>query len=209
MSWSGLAFVGMQAASTFMSMQGQQQAYKASEAMRKARNTQLAVNAYASMGRINENRIRAEERSQTIANAIQQENILKMGSAEVAAAAAGVRGNSVDRVFSSIDRASAQKEMQRQTELSGQLAAYDAQMRNTWTGAVLQQDNVEAAQPSVVAPLLNLGANLWGGYQQASAAFDRTSGTTGQFSMFDWLSPGNFNLGKTTTTVTSSNYKTY
>lgn len=189
MSWGMLAGAAISLGSSLFSgltsMQAQQQTWAMQEALRKAQNLRIARAAAQATGGVVDNKIRAYGASQSISRAIQQEGMQKTGTAEVAAGAAGVTGNSVDRVFSSIERQQAGAELKRQTELGNQLSAYDAQMQNIWATANLQTDPYQMPKPSTAGPLINMGMNMASTLFGAEASFNKTTGTTGQF----------FNLG--------------
>lgn len=176
--WGTIGYLGMSALSMFGSSSSQQTQADMMNKLKKAQNKQIMVSTYNSIGRINENKIQAVQQSQGIARAIQREEIGTMGSAQVAAGAAGVRGRSVDQAFASINREAATKELQREAEIQSAVNAYEAQMDNTWDAGFNQMDFSPNAESdfSVLGSLMDTAM----GFSKGSSAFDSITGTVGQ-----------------------------
>lgn len=176
--WGMVAFAGLSALNMFGSASSQAAQASMMNKLRKAQNKQVMAATYNAIGRINENKIQAVQQSQGIARAIQQEEISTMGTAQVAAGAAGVRGRSVDQAFASINREAATKELQREAEIQSAVNAYEAQMDNAWDSGFNQMD----FSPDATSNFNLLGSLMDTaiGFGQASAAFDAITGTEGQ-----------------------------
>lgn len=210
MAWFMLAGAAVSLLGNIMGNQqnaaAQRQQWEMQERVRKLQNLRIARAAAQSTNNVISNKVRAYGVSQQQSRAIQQEGIAAYGKAEVAAGAAGVAGNSVDRVFSSIERQEAGMEMKRQAELKNQLSAYDAQMTNIWASAEAQQNPYAMPEPDNTAGNTAMGLGIASSLFNMNNSFDKGTGTQGSmFGLGNMFSKGGITgWGAKTSGTTSS-----
>lgn len=100
------------------------------------------------------------DKSMRLSAALQKQSIKDRGSAEVSAAAAGVKGGSVEQMMLGLRRSAMQAQHARMRNRDAQLLAQDTQRNNIKLAAVLGEDISVIPQPSAASAMLGLGAQL-------------------------------------------------
>ena len=160
MAQMGLA--GLGAVSDYMAAADEA---KIERRMQQYRNTLNRLSAERQISAINVNEDRARSSYAQNESIIQRTSIADKGRATVAAAASGVKGNSVDLQLrdlqGSADKASffARRQFHQQMSDSGE------QKKSVAIGATANQDLQIIPKPSVGAMLLGAGTNLLGIYR--------------------------------------------
>lgn len=146
---------------------GQYQADKASAKAAKAwqaySNTMIRLSDAVNQNAITTNEILSQQAFADQAIGIKQSNILTTAQAEVSAAAAGVKGVSVDDVLLDINRNAANAENKRQNDLKASRLAFDQQRQSSALSAALQQDYSYIPSPKLGSYLLNAATKSFGG----------------------------------------------
>lgn len=102
----------------------------------------------------------AVERSTRTAFAIERSHYATTGKAEVAAAASGTAGRSVNQTMFQIDRSAAEAEASRKSDLDAQLAGFSQQRLNSNMQARQATDISFIPQPNPAATMLGLTGDL-------------------------------------------------
>lgn len=195
MEW--LSF-GLNMASAFGSYQADKAASKAARAWQAYSNTMLRLSDGINQNAITTNEILSEQAFADQAIGIKQSNILTQAQAEVSAAAAGVKGTSVDDVMRDINRTAAVAENQRQNNLAAARLSFDAQRQNSAMSAAQQQDYSYIPKPKLGSYLLSAAASSLGGgsgSKSTPSGGKPTGATTSNAKeeiKVDWSSPRSF-----------------
>jgi len=160
MEW--LSF-GLNMASAFGSYQADKASSKAARAWQAYSNTMTRLSDAVNQNSITTNEILSNQASADQAIGIKQSNILTQAQAEVSAAAAGVKGVSVDDVMKDINRNAAVAENARQNDLAASHLAFDQQRRSSSMSAAMQQDYSYIPRPKLGSYLLKAAASSLGG----------------------------------------------
>ena len=155
--------VGLNFASAFGSYQADKAASKAARAWQAYSNTMLRLSDAVNQNAITTNEIFSMQSFADQAIGIKQSNILTTAQAEVSAAAAGVKGVSVDDVMRDINRTAAVAENQRQNDFAASQLAFDQQRQSSAMSAASQQDYSYLPKPKLGSYLLNAAAKSFGG----------------------------------------------
>lgn len=158
-NWTSL---GMDAASTGLSMFQGFAKYKAAKADAKAKeawqkyhNTMVNLSNATNQNGITMNEIFAQQALADQALQIKRGDIVTSGTAEANAAAAGVTGNSVMLSMLDVKRNAAQAEYKRQVTFKNTMLAFDVQRVNSAMAAVMQRDNSLIPTPNAASYLLS------------------------------------------------------
>ena len=167
MEWLSL---GASMLSGFMSYQADKAAAKAKRAWQAYSNTMIRLSDAQNQNAITTNEILNQQASTDQAIGIKESNILTTAQAEVSAAAAGVKGRSVDMVMLDINRNAAVAERQRETSLINANLSFDQQRRSSSLQAAMQQDYTYIPRPKLGSYLLSAAATstLGGGGKQSN-----------------------------------------
>lgn len=168
--WAGLGF-GMSVFSALSGYQSQRQQYANAKAqmeynrkMQEYRNKMTMLSAAQQQNTITQNVTSAIQASAVVATDIQKKVQEAVGATEVAAAATGTTGRSVDMAKTNVERAGAAQEYARQQQLNNVFASAETQRQNVSMQAVMQQDlnwYQNPAQPSEFSALAGIaGAAL-------------------------------------------------
>lgn len=182
------------AASNALSAASQYSADKAESKVRRAwqtyRNTMTRLSDAVSQNAITSNELLSNAAFARQAMQLQKATMATEGSAESSAAAAGVRGKSVNQVVLSIQRSSAEQERERQIQLETSWMASDQQRLNSAMSAAMQQDYSYIPKPK--ASTYFLGAAMKTATQGMSMGSGGSSGSAGSFgSIGSSLAAGN------------------
>jgi hypothetical protein len=193
MEWLSL---GLNLASAFGSYQADKAAAKAAQAWQAYSNTMLRLSDGLNQNAITTNEILSQQAFADQAIGIKQSNILTQAQAEVSAAAAGVKGTSVDDVMRDINRSAAVAENKRQNDLNASYLAFDQQRQSSAMSAAMQQDYSYIPKPKLGSYLLKAAAASLGGGGGTSAPAKynppTSSGGETQSVSVDWSSPKSF-----------------
>lgn len=169
----GIGFV--QSGLQYLSAQKEASARKA---MQKYTNRMVDLSNAASQNTITENEIQDRQSLADQAFLNKRAALEQAGTTEVAAAAAGVEGNSVNSAMFDVTRQAAMVEGRRQLEYASHMLAFDTQRTNTDNAAVMQKDNSILPSPSVGNYLFSAVANSAAPLLQI-AGFGDTTGSGG------------------------------
>ena len=129
-------------------------------AYQKYRNAISAINATQQQNTITLNSIAVRDASIAEAEDIEIASLRDRGTAEVAAAAAGVKGNSVDLAMRELAGDAARANKNRLDNLNSQFAAFAQERKNVNVARVMNQDISIIPKASVSTALLGVGARM-------------------------------------------------
>lgn len=115
---------------------------------------------------INVNERLAIERSSLQEFNIRKSELLTVASVEVAAAASGTVGNSVNRAIFDVQRNAAVASANRQRDLDAQFLAFDQQRVNSAMSAELSLNREVIPSPNPATYLLGFGSDMVGEYRK-------------------------------------------
>lgn len=139
--------------------------------MQEYRNKMTMLSAAQQQNTITQNVTSSIQASAVQAADIQKKTQEATGAAEVAAAATGTTGRSVDMVETNVQRAGASQEYARQQQLQNVFASAETQRQNVAMQAVMQQDlnwYQNPAQPNALGTLAQIGGAF-------ASYYDRTT----------------------------------
>lgn len=164
--WAGVG-LGLGIAGALSGYQSQRQQAANAKAMAEYnqkiqayKNKMTMLSAAQQQNTITQNVTAAIQSSAIEATDIQQKVQEATGAAEVAAAATGTTGRSVQMVNTSVQRAGAAQEYSRQQQLQNVFASADTQRQNVAMQAVMQQDlnwYQNPSSPSALGTLAQIG----------------------------------------------------
>lgn len=181
--WAGIGAAGT-VFSALAGYQSQRQQYVNAKAMaeynRKVqayRNKMTMLSAAQQQNTITQNVTSAIQSSAVVATDIQKKVQEAVGATEVAAAATGTTGRSVDMVQNNVERAGAAQEYARQQQLNNVFASAETQRQNVAMQAVMQQDLNWYQNPQKPSELGAIAQMIGGAAQYYSAT--STPGSNG------------------------------
>lgn len=173
--WAGIGAAGT-VFSALAGYQSQRQQYVNAKAMaeynrklQEYRNKMTMLSAAQQQNTITQNVTSAIQASAIVATDIQKKVQEAVGATEVAAAATGATGRSVDMVQNNVERAGAAQEYARQQQLNNVFASAETQRQSVAMQAVMQQDlnwYQNPARPSEIGAI----AQMVGGVAQYYSA---------------------------------------
>lgn len=128
--------------------------YKAQKALQDYNNKMTRIADAMNQNAITTNTTLAIQQSARTAVNLRREELTRMGASTVAAAAAGVRGRSVNNTLLNIQRGAGLKEKARQTDLEQQFLQFTQQRRGSALSAVQNQDLSYISKPSFATYML-------------------------------------------------------
>lgn len=137
-------------------------------AYKKYRNVMSALSAAQEQNNVVLNSIAIRDASIAEQEQIEIAAIREQGSAQVSAAAAGVKGNSVDLTMRSLAADAARANKTRLDNLNNQFTALNGEKRNIQVAAVMNKDISVIPRASVATTLLGMGTqliNTWDSHQ--------------------------------------------
>lgn len=148
------------------------------------KNKMTMLSAAQQQNTITQNVTSAIQASAVQAVDIQKQVQAAVGANEVAAAATGTTGRSVDMAITNAERAGAAQEYARQQQLQNVFASADTQRQNVSMQAVMQQDltwyqSPQAPNPIITALRLGIGAADAMNYDPPSGSVSRSSRSSG------------------------------
>ena len=138
---------------------------KAAQAMQAYRNTMTRLADGVNQNAITTNEILSQQAFADQGIQLQRGAILTLARTQVTAAAAGVKGRSVNQAVFDVDRNAAMAERNRQISLNNANLAFDQQRLNSSLSSVMQQDNSFIPTPKLGSYLLKAA------FQGGQAAF--------------------------------------
>lgn len=153
--------------------------YKAKKAWQAYRNTMTNLSNAVSQNAITSNEILSNAAFARQAMHLQKATMATEGSVEASAAAAGVKGKSVNQVVLSVQRSSAEQERERQIQLETSWMASDQQRVNSAMSAAMQQDYTYLPKPK--ASTYFLEAAMKTASQGMSMGSGGSAGSAGSF----------------------------
>ena len=140
-------------------LQGRQQA-KAQKAWQRYRNTMTNLSAAGAVNSINSNEQIFRDTSTMEAIDIKKSFLESTASNAVSAAAAGVKGRSVNQVLFDVKRNADMAEGNRQIKYAQATNAFQQQRQNAAMSAAMQQDYSYIPEPSAIGALLGFGMGV-------------------------------------------------
>jgi len=128
--------------------------------MQKYRNQMLELTAAMTRDTITQNQIATRDASVRAAWAIETASAKDKGAAEVAAAAAGVKGGSVDRQMRGLRRSAQMAHAARKRKRDSEFRAHAQDKRNVAVGATLGRDITVNSKPSMLSSVMGIGTSL-------------------------------------------------
>jgi hypothetical protein len=162
MSYWMLALQGAQAFSAFGADKARA---KADQAYQAYKNAMARISDATTQNVITENQIATNQAYGDQAVGIKQQNILSVAQAEVSAAAAGVKGRSVNQVQLNINRSAALAERQRQNDMKNANLSFAGQRQQSAQAAANAQDYTYIPTPKLGSYLLKAGMSYATGRQ--------------------------------------------
>lgn len=202
--WAGVG-LGLGVLGALSGYQSQRQQYASAQAMaeynqklQEYKNKMTMLSAAQQQNTITQNVTSAIQQSAVAATDIQKKVQEATGSAEVAAAATGTTGRSVEMVNTSVQRAGAAQEYARQQQLQNVFASAETQRQNVAMQATMQQDlnwYQNPSEPSAFGTLAQIGGVAVQYFNSTSTPGDNNppSGQTTKESSGWWNFFGAFN----------------
>ena len=160
MAQMGLAGIGM--ATDYMAARDEA---AMARKMQKYQNTVNQMNARRQTSAVNVNESRMRSAGAQAEDMIRRTSIVDQGRAAVAAASAGVKGNSVDMVNREMQGSADRASFAARRQLNQQLSDSAEMKKSIAIGAVVNEDIQIIPKPSMGAMLLGAGTNMLSIYQ--------------------------------------------
>jgi hypothetical protein len=149
------AKMGLNFLSAGMSYNADKERSKAQQAWQAYSNTMVSLSDAVNQNAITKNEILANEAFADQAIQNQKSGLISEAHVEVAAAAAGVKGRSVNQAMLDVQRNTANQEYQRQRSLRNANLAFDQQRLQSGLSAKMQTDSSYIPTPSGSSYFLN------------------------------------------------------
>lgn len=141
--------------------------------LQKYRNQMLQISAAMANNAVTHNEISTRDASTRLNFAIQQQAAADQGSAEVAAAAAGVQGGSVDATMRGLRRSAANAQAARQMRAKAEAQAHHQERKNNNISAIFGRDTTPIDRPSLLSSAVGLGTTLLDNYDDYQPEGDK------------------------------------
>lgn len=148
-------------------------AAKVQKSIQDYRNTMSKLQEARAMNAVTVNEIRTMDESRRNDDLIQRTAIADQSQAEVNAAAAGVKGNSVDMIARDLKASAGRASYAQRRQVHQQLADMGEQRKSIAIGTVMNKDVQVIPKPSVGALLLGAGTRLLDIYDSHQPPGDR------------------------------------
>lgn len=132
---------------------------KASKAYQAYKNAMARISDATTQNVITENQIATNQAYGDQSVGIKQQNLLSVAQSEVSAAAAGVKGRSVNQVQLDINRSAALAERQRQNDMTNSNLSFAGQRQQSAQSAANAQDYSYIPTPKLGSYLLNAASS--------------------------------------------------
>lgn len=134
--------------------------------LQKYRNEMLQITAAMSQNVNLQNTIATRDANVRVALAVSVTAAEDKGFAEVSAAAAGVRGGSVDRTMRGLRRSAANAQAARKARFSAEMKGHRNELVKMRVSAIMGKDITIQTKPSMLSSIMGLGATLSDTYDQ-------------------------------------------
>jgi hypothetical protein len=158
MWWAIAANVGMNMLSAGQSYKADKAQYKASKAWQAYSNTMVRLSDAVNQNAITTNTLMAGDAFAEQALQIKRGSTMASAQVEVGAAAAGVKGRSVNQAMFDVQRNAAAREYERQQGFKNTMLAFDQQRLQSAMSAEMQQDYSYIPKPKAASYFLNAAA---------------------------------------------------
>jgi hypothetical protein len=145
--------------SGIMSYNAEMKVARAKRAWQAYSNTMVDLSNAVSQNTITDNSLLSETAFAQEAIDIRRQKLVAAASTEVQAAAAGVKGGSVDRAMVMISRSAAEADRNRQIKRESTLMAFEQQRVNSGLRAAMQKDYSYIPKPSFAAKMFTAITN--------------------------------------------------
>lgn len=159
--WWMAANAGLNALSGFMSYQGDKAQAKAQKAWQAYHNTMTELGNAVNQNAITTNELLANQAFADQAMQIKRGSIFAQAKVEVAAAAAGVKGRSVNQAMFDVQRNAASREYARQVSLKNAQLAFDQQRLQSSMSSALQKDYSYIPKPNAASYFLKAASSTF------------------------------------------------
>lgn len=137
------------------------------------RNKMSAISAAMSQNTIESNRIASLDAASRLRTNIQITAAEDQANSAVSAAAAGVRGGSVDATMRGLKRSAANAQAARKARLKGELKAHAQESTNVTLAQIMGKDISVKSRPSMLSSAMGLGTTLLDTWNQNQPEDDR------------------------------------
>ncbi len=155
MEWLSL---GMNIAGGIMSYQADKAANKAARALQAYNNAMTKLSDSINQNAITTNSILTLDASTAVGTEIRKNAISTQAQIETSAAAADVKGRSVNQAMFDVMRNGANREFERQQNLRNSFLAFDQERLNSRMASNMQQDYSYLPKPNFASYMLNAAA---------------------------------------------------
>lgn len=180
MWWMLAASTAMNFLGAGMQLEADEAQYKANIKWQKYRNTMVHLSNAMNQNTITNNEIISNQAFADQALVIKKGSILGQARAEVAAAAAGVKGRSVNQTMFDIQRNAGIQEAQRQQSLKNSQLAFDQQRLNSAMSDKMQQDYTYFPKPNPAAYYLKAAESSFNSYMNMPSGSNGSGNSGGQ-----------------------------
>lgn len=164
MWWAFAAQTAMNFIGAEASYQADKAQWKAQTAWKKYQNTMVNLSNAINQNAITTNEVLAQKAFADQALKIKQGGIITQARVEVAAAAAGVKGRTVNQAMFDVQRNAANRERERQDSFVAANLAFDQQRLQSSMSAAMQQDYTYLPKPKSATYYLNAAMNSLNSY---------------------------------------------
>ena len=178
MWWMLAAQVGMSALGAASQYSADKAANKAQRAWQQYSNTMLRLSDAVSQNAITTNQLLTQEGFANEALQIDKNSLFAQAKLEVSAAAAGVKGRSVNQAMFDVQRNAGAREYERQQSFKNANFAFDNQRLSSSMNAEMQQDRTYLPKPKAASYVLNAAAQV-AGSQSFQGMFGGSGGSGG------------------------------
>lgn len=173
MAWWDIVSGGLHWASAGLNLEADKTESKLNRAWQKYSNTMIELSHSTSANAITTNEILSQHAFADQALVGKKTSILTQAKVEVAAAAAGVKGRSVNQAMFDVQRNAGAREAERQRSLSNANLAFDQQRLMGRMSANMQKDYSPIPKPNAASYYLNAGIGMMNSWM------DRPQGSRG------------------------------
>ena len=150
----------MQVAGAVAQYKGDKAQAKAAQRMQDYRNKMLSISNAMNQNSITTNTSLAIQQSARQAVYMRRDELSTLGSTAVSAAAAGVKGRSVNATLLDVQRNAGYAERQRSEDLELQFLQYDQERLNSSLSATMQTDLSYIPKPKLSSYLIKAAGNI-------------------------------------------------
>ena len=160
MNYLMLSQMGLDLAGSFGNFASARIEADMARSMQEYRNTMAALSAARSKNAITINEIRTLDASAQQDELIQRTSMQDKARAEVNAAAAGVKGNTIDMIATDLNMSAQRAQYARERQLSQQLSEMGEQRKSVALDQLMSKDTQVIPKPSIGSLLLGSATSL-------------------------------------------------